>query len=154
MIIIGVTAIILTVSVWWAVREIRYQQAVIDWCDERESYMASLMVANRHAIASRIPSSSNFRAFFVNGMLSKNGVQNAHHLLTQHEALIAVVRDVTEEIKVEYRKLSMWEQTTPVPEKGWFGAKRRPEVDATITEARVMEKSEWANMLEGPVVKL
>lgn len=97
------------------------KQAQLDWVDERERFLGPLLEGARYAMASNTPATSGFRGFFEHGMLSKQGVAAAPHLLAQHEALIAAHRGVVRKIRDAYEALVLWENAVPVPSSGVSG---------------------------------
>lgn len=110
-------------------RWVFWQKRVIAWCDERELAMQPLIVAAKAARMGRMVSSqSSFRQMFTKFVdpkgiqpeklvLSRTGVENAHHLLEQHEAVVAVNREITKEITDALSALTTWEAKHPVPPK-------------------------------------
>lgn len=99
-------------------RATRYQRRVLQWVDGREAPMGQLVTAAQAARSGRMVSpQSSFRDFFQGGMLTKQGVENAGALLEQHEALIKVNREITQEITVSLGALTTYEARNPLPKK-------------------------------------
>lgn len=97
-----------------------YQQRVIGWCDEREVFFATLVQAAQGVRSIRLPPPT-LDTFFVNGMLSRNGVEQAQTLLTaaaeQQKAVREAVKLATADITMALQELAKWEAVNPVPPK-------------------------------------